>query len=228
MRSIRAHMAKVKKHMTKASARHAATARGFAADPRAMLHRRYNIEVKRDRTAAGRVSRRKTYGLRVCIRRNLKGSRTGSASAEGTGRSRTEFILTWDAMANLAFEKHASRSTLARMYQVSERTAGRVNIYVAACGMQTQLEKLKKLQAAFDMFPPEWIICDVMRDETAERLSLNALAGSSSAQQASTWEVLVSRITLTWSFGRTIFHTEFIMPPVGCSRTTSTSRSRRS
>ena len=77
--------------------------------PRAMLHRRYNIEVKRDRTAAGRVSRRKTYGLRVCIRRNLKGSRTGSASAEGTGRSRTEFILTRDAMANLAFEKHASR-----------------------------------------------------------------------------------------------------------------------
>ena len=164
------------------------------------MHRRYNIEVKRDRTPAGRVSRRKTFGLRVCIR--------------GKGLNRTDFVLTWDAMANLAFEKQASRSTLARMYQVSRRTAGRVNIYVVACGMQTQLEKLKTLQAAFDMFPPEWIICDLMWDETSERLCLNALAGSSSAQQASTWEVLVSRITLTWSFGRTIFHTEFIMPPV--------------
>lgn len=199
--SARAHGAKAKKALSRLSAIQCDRMQEFAADKRMLLHRRYNIKVGAQRTSSGRKSRVTAYGFEMALRVQKR-------------HGRAKFILTWDAMSDLGFEKHTSRSTLARMYRISERTVGRNVIYVALVGMNAQLQNLKQLRAAFELTAPEWVICNLMWDETSERLSLNVVPGTSSAQQSSTWEVLVSRITLTWCFGGAIFHTEFIMPPV--------------
>ncbi|CAJ1420891.1 unnamed protein product [Effrenium voratum] len=133
---------------------------------------------------------------------------------QGKG-DRSRYVLTFQEMLRMAFAKRRCRNAAADAYAVSQRTVRRVLAVTAHCILETQMSQMKEFERYVLSHTPDFAAAVVMWDETSEKLSLNAVHGTARCQQASTWQVLVSRVHLTlgWINGVKLYR-EFVTPPV--------------
>ena len=122
--------------------------------------------------------------------------------------------LTWDGMLDISFDATRTANALARIFGVSPRTVRRVTCCVASIALERQLQQLARLREIFAGKAPEWRMSSTMWDETSENLMLNAVRGSAKGQQSSTWEVLVFRQRLCWSWHGRVSQVDLVCPPV--------------
>lgn len=197
--------AKLQKHMVSNSRRQSDHLRKQVEASR--LHRRVQVRVVKAKTKSGLRSR-SNYALQMQVRKK-------SMAGTDTATHGQKLMLTWASMSQMGADcSQMCRSALAASYGCSSQTCARMVGLVAHIGMERQLKQLSDLAALMMERPPMFAVSSLMWDETAQALSLRAIAGCTTTQGRSTWEVLVSKAYLTWSWGERVYNIELIMPPV--------------
>jgi len=134
-------------------------------------------------------------------------------------RTGTAMMFSYPAILRIIFDKPMPRSALACTHACSPRTVRRLLCAGGAAVWAYGLAVMRTWMRVFDIRPPSFACCCWMWDETAERVRFAPSNGVTSLPaDASTWDVLVSRMRFSWGWlGEDSSNTAFFeipLPPV--------------
>ena len=143
------------------------------------------------------------HGIELKTRRSISGRKGRSAS------------LSWRAMLELAHGKRHAITAVADSFSTSRSTVRSVTEFVAHAEIEWQGYHLRELQRMISQAGVHYAGMHMAWDETAELVSLNAVAEKTNAsQRGSSWEVCVCHAAFLWGNAHDAQLCEVVCPPL--------------
>ncbi len=150
------------------------------------------------------VRKRCAFGLALAVRK---------CRAWGGGRER---VFSSTALLRMAYEPAPrTRASVASHYGCSRQTVRRGICCVAGAYLAWQVHSLQRIWEFLRQHPPKFACASLAWDETAERLTLQPMAGATVAQGSSAWQVMICRLRFCWVVEGSAPHTlDVVLPPL--------------